>query len=91
MQCAPVAQGTALQVFVARRASGAVELQSASTSGAPGNGSAGQTFSISADGRLVAFESAASDHIVIDGNVSGDVFLRADAGVFDTLFADGYE
>lgn len=91
MQCAPVSQATALQVFVYRRAAGTMQLQSASTAGMPGNGTAGQSFTLSADGRLVAFESAATDHLPVDGNSAGDVFLRADAAVFDTLFADGFE
>lgn len=90
MQCAPSAQGTALQVFVARRGGG-IELVSPAVNGGPGNGTAGQTFSISADGRIVAFESAATDHIAVDANSAGDVFLRADAGLLDTLFADGFE
>jgi Tol biopolymer transport system component len=90
MQCAPSGQTTALQVFVARRVGG-IELASPALAGGPGNGSAGQTFAISADARLVAFESAATNHLLVDANNAGDVFVRADAGLLDTLFADGFE
>lgn len=91
MQCAPQSQTTALQIFVAKRATGETVLQSASLQGGPGNGTAGPTFSISGDGRLVAFESAASDHLVADANVAADVFIRTDTAVLDTLLADGFE
>jgi hypothetical protein len=36
-------------------------------------------------------ESAATDHLAVDGNSAGDAFLRAGAGVLDGLFADGLE
>lgn len=89
MQCAPAAPATALQVLVVRKAGGTVELQSASTTGAMGNGSAGQAFTLSADASLVAFESLATNHIAVDANTAADVFLRGNA--LDTLFADSFE
>jgi tricorn protease-like protein len=62
-------------VFVHDRQSGTTERVSVSTGGAEGNG---MSFfaSISADGRFVAFESAASNLVAGDTNATWDVFVR---------------
>ena len=62
-------------VFVHDRSSGATERVSLRTSGAEGNGDS-QIPSISADGRLVAFQSFASNLVPGDTNGAMDVFLR---------------
>jgi subtilisin family serine protease len=45
-------------------------------SGAPGGGSAGGGAALSDDGRYVAFESAAADLVLGDGDAAADAFLR---------------
>jgi hypothetical protein len=66
-------------VFVRDRLEGTPERVSVSTAGVQGNGdssSNGSGVSISADGRFVAFQSAASNLVAGDWNGSGDVFVR---------------
>ncbi|MEZ5967061.1 MAG: hypothetical protein R3F56_24705 [Planctomycetota bacterium] len=64
-------------VFLRDRASGTTELISVGLGGTPGNGHAGSFApAISADGRYVAFESAASNLVAGDTNGVGDVFVR---------------
>ncbi|MFN0007088.1 MAG: TolB family protein [Planctomycetota bacterium] len=62
-------------VFVHDRQTGSTTLVSRSSSGIPGNG-ASSAPSISADGRLVAFASDASNLISVDSNGRTDVFLH---------------
>ena len=64
-------------VFVRDRALGTTERVSVSASGEQGSfGSYSGNFSISADGRYVAFKSDASNLVPGDTNGTGDVFLR---------------
>lgn len=62
-------------VFVRERATGVVELVSVSSGGSQGNAESADP-SISADGRLVAFGSIASNLVPGDTNGFGDCFLR---------------
>lgn len=64
--------------FVRDRLAGTTERVSIGTSGQEGNGNSGymEAVSISADGRFVAFMSAASNLVADDTNSSWDVFLR---------------
>jgi Putative binding domain, N-terminal/WD40-like Beta Propeller Repeat len=73
-------------VFVHDRQTGATTLVSLGTSGTQGNGLS-QHATISADGRLVAFESRASNLVSDDTNAAPDVFVRdrGDAGCAVTL------
>jgi Tol biopolymer transport system component len=70
----PAAGGGALEVFVRDLRTHRTRLVSVSASGAVGN-SASFRPSISADGRLVAFESFASNLVAGDTNNATDVFL----------------
>ncbi len=62
-------------VFVRDVASGVTERVSVSNTGAQGN-LPSQSSSITADGRYVAFWSAASNLSAFDGNGTGDIFVR---------------
>ncbi len=66
--------GTA-DVFVADRVSGETERVSISSSSAEANAESSQP-AISADGRYVAFRSAASNLVFGDSNAAADVFVR---------------
>lgn len=90
MVCAPNAPATAQQLLRVPLG-GAPELVSVAWNGAAGNASSGQSYSLSPDGQLVAFESAASNLISSDTNVAADVFVRGDARALFGLFADGFE
>jgi Tol biopolymer transport system component len=65
-------------VFVHDRATGTTELVSADPHGVAGDGESGRNVagSISADGRFVAFESAATNLVGGDSNGRDDVFVR---------------
>lgn len=63
-------------VFLKDLVSGAIERVSLGAGGIEGNGPAGPTSAISADGRFVAFTSAATDLVVGDTNGDEDVYLR---------------
>lgn len=92
MQCAPVPPATALQAFVAPANGAAPTLVTRDwADGTPGTGSSGQNFTFSADGGLVAVESQSTDLVPVDTNSASDLFLVAEQGVFDRLFADGFE
>jgi Tol biopolymer transport system component len=91
MMCAPQAPATALQLFRVALGSSAPVLVSASASGLPGNASSAQSFTISADGRVLAMESNASNLIAADTNGAADVFVVAEPSVLFGLFADGFE
>jgi hypothetical protein len=65
----------AKDVFVHDRLTGVTELSSVDTSGAQGNGDS-LIASISADGRTLAFQSAASNLLAGDTNAAMDVFVR---------------
>jgi len=92
MQCAPTAgSSTALQVFRVAAAGGAPQLMSFTSTGAPGNASSGQAFTLSADGTVMAIESVASDLVPGDTNVAGDVFIVAEPDRFDRIFHDSFE
>ena len=73
-------------VFVHDRQTGATTRVSVGASGTQGNGLSQHT-TISADGRLVAFESRASNLVSDDTNAASDVFVRdrGDAGCAVTL------
>lgn len=62
-------------VFVVELATGAIERVSVSTAGAQANGISGAP-SLSADGRCVAFASAATNLVPGDTNTQRDIFLR---------------
>ena len=66
----------AVDIYMYDRALGTLELVSAGPSGSPGNGEAGHFARMSADGRFVAFTSAASDLVSGDANGHVDVFVR---------------
>ncbi len=65
-------------IFLRDRLNGMTERISVSTSGGEGNEESGYTSnsSISADGRLVAFQSAASNLVLRDTNAGHDIFVR---------------
>jgi hypothetical protein len=65
----------AQDVFVRDRVLGTTELVSRSSAGVHGNG-ASMVTALSADGRYVAFGSAASNLVVGDTNAAWDVFVR---------------
>jgi Tol biopolymer transport system component len=62
-------------VFVRDRWTGTTRLESLTSTGALANGTSGE-LTISADGRYVGFESAASNLVPADSNETGNVFLR---------------
>jgi WD40 repeat protein len=62
-------------VFVRDRTSGTTTRVSLPQSGAQGNGFSGEPV-ISADGRFVAFQSAATNLVAGDGNATRDIFVR---------------
>lgn len=57
----------------------------------PGNGTSGASLALSADGRVIAFESDATDLVGDDSNAATDLFVYLDPSVLDALFADGFE
>jgi Tol biopolymer transport system component len=61
---------------------------SVSTAGAQGDGAAGAV-SVSFDGRLVAFESSASNLVAGDGNAVSDIFVRDRDVDGDGVFEEG--
>lgn len=64
-------------VFVRDRAGGTTTRVSLSSTAVQGNGQSGSSgFSISADGRFVAFDSSASNLVAGDTNSRDDVFVR---------------
>ena len=93
LYCQPAAPNPpAQQLFRVPATGGAVLLSHAF--GNPGtfsNGRTGEDFSVSADGRMLVTESAATNLIPADGNGDTDVFMIAEAEVFDELFRDGFE
>jgi Tol biopolymer transport system component len=62
-------------IFVRDRNSGVTELVSVGYEGEPADADSYRP-SISADGSLVAFESDAANLVALDGNESGDIFVR---------------
>lgn len=91
MQCAPNAPATAIQLFLAPESGADPRLVSRNIVGVAGNQSSSNAFTMSADASVIAFESAATDLISLDGNSNPDVFLSADPGVLDRSFASGFE
>jgi Tol biopolymer transport system component len=91
MNCSPNAPATAQQLFLARRSGGAPQLMSFNSEGQPGNGSSAQSFGMSADGRIVAMESVATNLVPLDTNAAGDVFLVGEPGALAGLFRHGFE
>jgi Tol biopolymer transport system component len=78
-------------VFVRDRQDGTTEAVSRSTGGDLGDGDS-QEASISADGRYVAFDSAATNLVADDTNARDDVFLRdRDAGTTERVSVDSSE
>jgi hypothetical protein len=69
-------------VFVYTVSTGALEIVSVSSTGAQANGASGagscggNCFSLSADGRFVAFESLATNLAALDIDTASDIFLR---------------
>jgi Tol biopolymer transport system component len=64
-----------LQVFLRDRTNAATSCVSLALNGVPANG-ASRNATISADGRLVVFESTATDLVVGDTNAASDIFVR---------------
>jgi uncharacterized repeat protein (TIGR01451 family) len=64
------------QVFVRDRAAASTRLASVNRFGARAGNAPASNPRLSADGRFVAFESAASDLVANDGNNASDVFVR---------------
>ena len=71
----PEKTGPGMQVYVRDIASGTTQRISSGPGGVPANG-VSQAPAISADGRSVAFDSAASNIVAGDVNNAADVFLR---------------
>ena len=65
-----------VDVFVRDRQTSKTEIVSISSTGFQGNRSAYSAPSISADGRFVAFQSAASNLVLGDSNFTDDIFVR---------------
>ncbi|MCY2960820.1 MAG: hypothetical protein NTY35_11690 [Planctomycetota bacterium] len=65
-----------LDVYLKDLATGAIERVSVGTGGIEGHGPSGPRSALSADGRFVAFTSAAPDLVAGDTNGDEDVFLR---------------
>jgi Tol biopolymer transport system component len=63
-------------IFVHDRRTGITERVSLASSGAQGNDGSAGPVSLSDDGRLVAFASAANNLVADDGNGRGDVFVH---------------
>jgi len=63
-------------VFVRDRQSSTTERVSVDTAGIQGNGDSSLSLALSADGRFVAFQSAATNLLASDTNVFDDVFVR---------------
>ena len=92
LYCQPAAPNPPAQQLFRVPATGAATLASKSfTDGTFANGRTGEDFSISADGRMLVTESSASNLIPADGNGDTDVFMIAEAEVFDEVFRDGFE
>lgn len=91
MQCSPLAPATAIQLLYAPRDGGSPRLVSRNIVGTAGNQSSSFAFTMSADGGVIGFESAATDLIAVDQNSSPDVFVAGEPGVLDRLFADSFE
>jgi Tol biopolymer transport system component len=91
MQCSPLAPATAIQLHYAPRDGSSPRLVSRNIVGTAGNQSSSFGFTMSGDGGVIGFESAATDLISVDQNVSPDVFVAGEPGVLDRLFADGFE
>lgn len=80
------------QVFLHQPgAPGTPFLLSSNVSDVPGNNASGTGVSINDNGLSMAFESRATNLVSNDTNNSADVFILADAGLLDGLFADGFE
>lgn len=71
----PGVDGKAGQVFAWQRSTGAIGLVSLATDGGPASGGSGRP-SVSGDGRVIAYQSAAADLVPRDRNGLTDVFLR---------------
>jgi len=74
-------------VFLRDRRTGSTMLVSVDSSGVQGNGHAGSV-NLTPDGRVVVFESTASNLVPADGNSSWDVFVR-EPGPGPSINADG--
>jgi Tol biopolymer transport system component len=79
--------GFGFDVFVHDRTTGLTTIASANCAGAFGNGSSGVP-SLSGDGRLVAFESAADNLVSDDANLASDVFLHDPAAEIDASWSN---
>ncbi len=66
-------------------------LLSSDVNDVPGNLASGPVVAIDANGTSMAFASRASNLVASDSNAAADIFIFADAGVLDGLFADGFE
>jgi len=92
IHCTPTAaNGTAQQLFRVTAAGTVTLLTRSFAGGGFANGGSGAEFGVSADGRMVVTDSAASDLVQADGNGDTDVFMVAEAALFDELFRDGFE
>jgi Tol biopolymer transport system component len=91
--CQPVqgAPSTAQQLFRIT-AQGQITLLSKSyLDGGLANGSTGSAFTVSADGRMLATVSNASNLAPGDTAGKADIYMIAEPEVFDELFRDGFE
>lgn len=61
------------------------------TTGAPGNGTSGDSVAVDASGRSMAFESAASNLVDDDTNTHSDIFVLIDSGLIFGIFSDSFE
>jgi Tol biopolymer transport system component len=93
LYCQPVQGGAtnAQQLFRVSAAGTATLLSKSHLDAGLGNGRSGEDFSLSADGRVLVTESAASNLAPGDGNGDADIYMIAEPDVFDELFRDGFE
>lgn len=93
LHCQPLpGQSTLAQQLHRIAADGTITLLSRSVfDGGLGNGRSGSEFSVSADGRMLVTDSAATNLIEADGNGATDVFMIAEPEVFFEIFRNGFE
>ena len=91
MQCSPTPPASVIQLFVAGLGQAVPRLVTRNSLGAAANATSNAFFTWSADGRVSAFESEATNLVANDTNLNPDVFLAGDASALDGLFGDGFE
>lgn len=78
---------TARDVFVRDLTAGVTERVSVATGGGQANGASGTDFSISRDGRFVAFQTSATNLDLLDPNSQDDIYVRDRQANLTTLEA----